>query len=263
MHPTLSIAVKAARRAGAVINRASRDIEGLTISRKSHNDFVTEVDKAAEEAVIGIITSSFPDHAILAEESGLKGSANAEYTWIIDPLDGTMNFIHGFPQYAVSIGLRHKDVITHAVVYDPARNELFTASRGGGAFLNDRRMRVSKRLELSDALLATGFPSRNFDHMNEFMAMFRDLTLKTAGIRRAGAAALDLAWVAAGRLDGFWETGLAPWDIAAGSLLIQEAGGLVGDLNGDATYMETGRIAGGTPRVFAQLLQAIAPHIRA
>ena len=263
MHPTLSIAVKAARRAGAVITRASRDIEGLTVSRKSHNDFVTEVDKAAEEAIIGILAQAFPDHAILAEESGLKGAADAEYTWIIDPLDGTTNFIHGFPQYAVSIGLRHKDLITQAVVYDPERNELFTASRGGGEFLNDRRIRVSKRNELAEALLATGFPSRKFDRMTEFMAIFRELSVKTNGIRRAGAASLDLAWVAAGRLDGFWETGLAPWDIAAGSLLIQEAGGLVSDLNGNATFMETGRIAGGTPRIFAQLLQVIAPHLRA
>ncbi len=263
MHPTLSIAVKAARRAGAVINRASRDLDGLAISRKRHNDFVTEVDKAAELEIIDILTRAFPSHAILAEESGARGEQQSEYTWIIDPLDGTTNFIHGFPQYAVSIALQHKGVLTHAVIYDPTRNELFTASRGGGAFLNDRRIRVSKRLDLKEALLATGFPFRDFSHMEEFMAMFRDLTAKTAGVRRAGAASLDLAWVAAGRLDGFWEIGLAPWDMAAGALLIQEAGGLVGDLRGNAGYLESGRIAGGNPKVFAQLLQVIAPHVRA
>ncbi len=263
MHPTLTIAVKAARRAGAVINRAVRDIDGLTITRKQTNDFVTEVDKAAEIEIIDILKRAFPDHAILAEESGAQGEAKAEYTWVIDPLDGTTNFIHGFPQYAVSIALRHKDQYVHAVVYDPARNELFTASRGGGAFLNDKRIRVSKRAELEDALIGTGFPFRDFSHMDEYMRMFRDMIPKTSGIRRAGAAALDLAWVAAGRLDGFWEIGLAPWDMAAGALMIQEAGGLVGDLSGNAGFIESGRIAAGNPKVFAQMLQVIAPHVKA
>jgi myo-inositol-1(or 4)-monophosphatase len=260
MHPTLGIAVKAARRAGAIINRAARDIEGVTVSKKRHNDFVTEVDKAAEQAIIDILSKAYPDHAILAEESGAQGAPRADYTWIIDPLDGTTNFIHGFPQYAVSIALRHKDIIEQAVVFDPTRNELFTATRGRGAFLDDHRLRVTKRTHLSDALIATGFPFREFQHLDAYIAMFRDLISKVAGIRRPGAAALDLAWVAAGRLDGFWEIGLAPWDMAAGALLIQEAGGLVGDLNGDGKYLDSGNIVGGNPKIFVQLLQALAPY---
>jgi len=263
MHPTLGIAVKAARRAGSIINRAARDLEGLTITRKRHADFVTEVDKAAEQAIIDILLKAYPDHAILAEESGAQGTARAEYTWIIDPLDGTTNFIHGFPQYAVSIALRHKENTEQAVVYDPARNELFTATRGRGAFLDDKRLRVSKRTVMSDALIATGFPFREFQHLDTYLAMFRDLMPKVAGIRRPGAAALDLAWVAAGRLDGFWEMGLAPWDMAGGALLIQEAGGLVGDLRGETGYLDSGNIVGGSPKIFVQLLQALAPYIPA
>ena len=262
MHPTLNIAVKAARRAGSIINRAARDIEGITISRKSQRDFVTEVDKAAEAEIIDILLRAFPEHAVLAEESGARGAPDAEYTWIIDPLDGTTNFIHGFPQYAVSIALRHKDRLTHAVVYDPTKNELFTASRGGGAFLNDRRIRVSKRIAMSEALLGTGFPFSENTHMDEYLRMFRELSKLTCGLRRPGAASLDLAWVAAGRLDGFWEIGLKPWDMAAGALLVMEAGGLVGNLRGDADYLESGRILAGSPKIFAQMLQAIAPHVR-
>jgi myo-inositol-1(or 4)-monophosphatase len=231
MYPMLTTAVKAARRAGAIINRAARDIEMLSITRKRHNDFVTDVDKGAELAIIEVIQRSYPDHAILAEESGSQGES--DYVWIIDPLDGTTNFIHGFPQYAVSIALQHKDQLTQAVIYDPAKNELFTASRGHGAYLNDRRIRVSKRLHMRDALIGTGFPFRELDGLDEYIAMFREVTSKTAGVRRAGAAALDLAYVAAGRLDGFWEIGLSPWDMAAGALLIKEAGGLVGHLVGD------------------------------
>ena len=260
MYPMLTIAVKAARRAGAIITRAARDIDALSITRKRHNDFVTEVDKNAEQAIIEVLQRSYPDHAILAEESGSQGKS--DYTWIIDPLDGTTNFIHGFPQYAVSIALRHKNLLTQAVVYDPAKNELFTASRGHGAFLNDRRIRVSKRAQLRDALIGTGFPFRDFSGLDEYMAMFRQVTSKTAGVRRAGAAALDLAYVAAGRLDGFWETGLSPWDMAAGALLIQEAGGLVGDFDGESDYLQSGRMVAGNPKIFAQLLQMIAPHAR-
>ena len=258
----LNIAVKAARRAGAVINRAARDVELVTVSRKQHNDFVTDTDKAAEAEIIEVLGAAFPDHAILAEESGAGGARNSAFTWIIDPLDGTTNFIHGFPQYAVSIALKHKDQIEQAVVYDPARNELFTATRGSGAFMNDRRIRVSRRTQLQEALLATGFPFRDFGNMDQYMAMFRDLMQKTAGIRRPGAAALDLAWVAAGRLDGFWEMGLKPWDMAAGALLIQEAGGLVGDLDGEAGWLDSGNIASGNPKIFVQLLQALAPHLK-
>ena len=260
MYPMLTTAVKAARRAGSIINRAARDIDALSITRKRHNDFVTEVDKSAEQAIIEVLKRSYPDHAILAEESGSQGAS--EYTWIIDPLDGTTNFIHGFPQYAVSIALRHKSLLTQAVVYDPAKNELFTASRGHGAFLNDRRIRVSKRVHMRDALIGTGFPFRDFTGLDEYISMFREVTSKTAGVRRAGAAALDLAYVAAGRLDGFWETGLSPWDMAAGALLIQEAGGLVADLEGESDYLESGRIVAGSPKIFAQLLQAITLHAK-
>ncbi|MBI4987524.1 MAG: inositol monophosphatase [Rhodocyclales bacterium] len=261
MNPTLSIAIKAARRAGGIINRASRDVEQIKVSAKRDKDFVTEVDKAAEEAIIGVLHEAYPNHAILAEESGASG--DSDYVWIIDPLDGTTNFIHGFPQYAVSIAQAHKGVLQHAVVYDPTRNELFTASKGGGAYLNERRIRVSKRVKLNEVLVGTGFPFRYFEHVDAYLGIFRDMMHKTAGVRRPGAAALDLAWVAAGRIDGFWELGLSPWDMAAGALLITEAGGLVGDLRGEQNFLETGNIVGGNPKVFVQLLQIVAPHLDA
>ena len=264
MHPMLNIAVKAARRAGQIINRASLDVGNLKVDVKRQSDYVTEVDRAAEAAIIEVLRDTYPDHGILAEESGLAGSsASSEYQWIIDPLDGTTNFIHGLPQYAVSIGLAHRGVMTQAVVYDPNRNELFTATRGGGAYLNDKRIRVAKRTRLEDALLGTGFPFRVFTHIDAYMAIFRDVAQRTAGMRRPGAASLDLAWVACGRIDGFWELGLSPWDMAAGTLLITEAGGLVGDLSGEPGYMKTGNIVGGNPKIFAQLVQLIAPHLSA
>ncbi|MDD5176480.1 MAG: inositol monophosphatase family protein [Sterolibacterium sp.] len=259
MHPMLIIAVKAARRAGQVISRASLDISQLKVSTKQQSDYVTEVDKLAEGAIIEMLRENYPNHAILAEESGSSGQS--EFQWIIDPLDGTTNFIHGFPQYAVSIALAHKGVLTHAVIYDTNRNELFTASKGEGAFLNEKRLRVSNRGKLDEALIGTGFPYRSFDHIDAYLAIFRELTQKTAGLRRPGAASLDLAYVAAGRLDGFWEFGLSPWDMAAGALLISEAGGLVGDLNGEPNYLSSGNIVGGNPKVFAQILQVIAPHL--
>jgi len=261
MHPMLNFAVKAARRAGAIINRASDNLDALTVRHKSLNDLVSEVDRAAEDAIIDSLRSVYPDHAILAEESGASGES--EYQWIIDPLDGTTNFLHGFPVYAVSIALAHKGQIQHAVVYDPTRNDLYTASRGSGAYLNDKRLRVSRRDKLIDSLIGTGFPFRASADIDAYTAMFKTLTTKTAGIRRPGAAALDLASVAAGRLDGFWEIGLSPWDMAAGILLITEAGGLVGDLEGESNYMDSGRIVAGNPKIFAQLLQAIEPHIPA
>jgi len=265
MHPMLGIAVRAARRAGAIINRAARDVDLMPVTRKRHNDFVTEVDKAAERAIIEVLQRAYPDHAILAEESGARAgrAGESEHTWIVDPLDGTTNFIHGFPQYAVSIALRHKGVLTQGVIFDPTKNELFTATRGRGAYLNERRIRVSRRAQIADALLGTGFPFRDLQGLEEYLAMFRALTVCTAGIRRAGAASLDLAYVAAGRLDGFWEIGLAPWDMAAGALLILEAGGLVGDLQGESGWLESGRIACGNPKIFVQMLRAIAPHLKA
>jgi myo-inositol-1(or 4)-monophosphatase len=258
-HPFINIAVKAARRAGRIINQAAGNLDVLTVRHKSLNDLVSEVDRASEAAIIQIIHAAYPDHAILAEESGASGAS--EYVWIIDPLDGTTNYLHGFPQYCVSIGVAHRGVLTHGVIFDPTRNDLYTASRGRGAFLNDRRMRVSRRTKLIDALVGTGFPFRMFDHMDAYIAILRELMGKTAGIRRPGAAALDLAAVAAGRYDGFWEIGLSPWDMAAGALMVLEAGGLVGDLQGDEHYLQRGMIIAGNPKIFGQLLQVIAPHL--
>ena len=261
MHPMLNTAVKAARRAGAIINRAAQNLDALTVQNKQDNDYVSEVDRAAEQEIISILLSAYPNHAILAEESGTQGES--EFEWIIDPLDGTTNYLHGFQQYGVSIALAHKGVLTHAVIFDPARNDLFTASKGGGAFLNDRRLRVSKRIYLKEALIGTGFPYRDFTNLDAYMAMFKEMLQKTSGVRRPGAACLDLAYVAAGRLDGFWEFGLNPWDIAAGVLLVQEAGGLVGDFRGEQNYMQSGDVLAGNPKIFSQLLQLIAPHLPA
>jgi myo-inositol-1(or 4)-monophosphatase len=259
MHPMLTTAVKAARKAGSIITRASFDLDRLTVRRKAHNDFVSEVDHAAEEAIIRTLREAYPSHAFLGEESGNSPkAAEAEHLWIIDPLDGTTNFLHGFPQYCVSIALRHKGVLQQAVIFDPNRNELFTATRGAGAFLNDRRISVSGADRLEDALIGTGFPFREFAHFEEYMRMFAQVTRRCAGVRRPGSAALDLAWVAAGRTDGFWEMGLSPWDMAAGALLVREAGGMVGDFEGGETFLESGRVVAGNPKVYPALLQAIA-----
>lgn len=258
MHPLLNIAVKAARRAGSIINRAALDRGGLEVRAKQANDFVTGVDRAAEAAIIEIVRRAHPDHAILAEESGALPSARDEYRWVIDPLDGTTNFIHGFPQYCVAIAVQHRGVTAHAVVYDPSRNELFTASRGRGAYLDDRRIRVSGCVRLGEALIGTGFPFKELSRLDLYLRQLRALMSGTAGVRRAGSAALDLAWVACGRMDGFWELGLSPWDMAAGALLIREAGGLVGDLAGGPDYLERGDIAAATPKIFPHLLAALA-----
>jgi myo-inositol-1(or 4)-monophosphatase len=259
MHPMLNTAVKAARRAANIINRASDNLDALTVRHKSLNDLVSEVDRAAEDAIVNVLKNAYPSHAILAEESGASG--DSEFVWVIDPLDGTTNFLHGFPVYCVSIALMHKGILTHGVVYDPVRNDLFTASRGVGAFLNDRRIRVSKRDKLIDCLIGTGFPFRMFEHTDAYVGMMRDFMTGTAGIRRPGAAALDLANVATGRLDGFWEIGLSPWDMAAGALLVQEAGGLVGDLQGNEGFLDKGCIVAANPKIFPQMLQTIAPHL--
>jgi myo-inositol-1(or 4)-monophosphatase len=257
--PLLNIAVRAARRAGDLIARSVNRLHQIEVKRKERNDFVTEVDMRAEQEIIETIRKSYPDHGFLAEESGKSGKD--EFVWIIDPLDGTTNFVHGFPQFAVSIALQIRGRIEHGVVYDPLRQELFTASRGDGAYLDDRRIRVSKQATLDGALIGTGFPYRsNTQWLDAYLQMFRALTLETAGLRRAGAAALDLAYVAAGRLDGFWEIGLAPWDTAAGALLISEAGGLVGTLKG-TEYLHAGNIVVGTPKVYEQLLTTLAPFV--
>ena len=255
MHPILNIAVRAARRAGSIINRAALDGSQLEVRAKRLNDFVTKIDRAAEDAIIETVRKAYPDHAFLAEESGASGES--EFTWIIDPIDGTTNFIHGFPQYCVSIAVRQRDTLAHAVVYDPVKNELFTATKGRGAFLNERRIRVSKCLKLEGALIGTGFPFREMSRVDPYLKQLKTVLEKTAGVRRAGAAALDLAYVACGRLDGFWELGLSLWDMAAGALLILEAGGLVSDLEGEQTYLECGDICAATPKAFPALLDAL------
>lgn len=265
MHPIVNIAVRAARRAGNLIASAAEQVDRLEITEKASNDFVTQVDVQAEEAIISVVRDAYPDHAILGEESGeIEGKNDGtDYQWVIDPLDGTTNFLHGFPQFAVSIGVRYKGRIEHAVIYDPMRQELFTASRGQGAQLNDRRLRVTSRKNLDGALLGTGFPFKQQQHLDVYLKTFKALFPMTAGIRRPGSAALDLAYVAAGRLDGFWEIGLNPWDIAAGTLLVQEAGGLISDFGGGNDYFETGNVVAGNPKVFKAILQAIRPHLSA
>jgi len=259
MQALLNIAVRAARRAGEVIARAVPRVEGLEITAKSRNDFVTEVDRTAEREIMATIRRSYPRHAFLAEESGATGED--ETVWIIDPLDGTTNFLHGFPTYAVSIACERRGRLEHAVVYDPMRQELFTASRGEGAQLDCKRIRVSRRRGLEGSLIGTGFPFRgNLGDVDAYLAMLKAVMLDTAGVRRPGAAALDLAYVAAGRLDGFWEIGLQAWDTAAGALLIQEAGGRIGTLSG-GDYHRSQNVVAGNPRVYAALLETLAPHV--
>ena len=260
MHPMLNTAIKAARRAAAIINRASFDIDRIKVTEKGPNDFATEVDQAAEQAIMEILTTAYPTHAVLAEESGASSNLHDdnENVWIIDPLDGTTNFIHGFPQYCVSIALQQRGQITQAVIFDPTRNDLFTASKGAGAYLNDRRLRVTKRDRIQDALIGTGFPYRNMQDLEEYIEMFRIMTQKCAGLRRPGAAALDLAYVAAGRLDGFFEKGLKPWDMAAGSLLVTEAGGIVGTFAGESNYLYKDEVIAGAPKIFAQMVASLS-----
>jgi myo-inositol-1(or 4)-monophosphatase len=242
-----------------LIHRAADNLDHLTVTKKSHADYVSEVDRAAERIIIESLLEAYPSHAILAEESGSQGES--EYVWIVDPLDGTTNFLHGVPQYAVSIGLQHNGIMTQAVIYDPTKNDLFTATRGRGAFRNDKRLRVSKRKEMADSLIGTGFPYSNFEHMDAYMDIVRDVMQKSSGVRRAGAASLDLAWTAAGRYDGFFETGLKPWDMAAGVLLITEAGGMVSDLHGSDTFLKSGHLCAGNPEIHQQLLRLISPHL--
>lgn len=261
MHPMLNIAVRAARRAGDIIARSAAHVDGLTVTSKSHNDFVSEVDRRAEQEIIQIIHKAYPHHAILAEESGAQRPGADTHQWIIDPLDGTTNFLHGFPQYAVSIALMVKGQLDQAVVYDPVSQDLYTASRGGGAQLNNRRIRVARRNELEGTLIGTGFPFRQPDLLDPYLATFRAMAPKVADIRRAGSAALDLAYVAAGRLDGFWEFGLSPWDMAAGALLIQEAGGVVSDFGGGQNFLASGNIVGGNIKLHGAILQTIQPAL--
>jgi len=261
MHPLLNIAVRAARRAGEIIVRSLVRLESLEITSKGRNDYVSEIDRSAEREIIDIVRKHYPEHAILAEESGRSGEHDT--VWIIDPLDGTTNFLHGFPVFAVSIAVEQRGRLEIGVVYDPMRQELFTAARGAGAHLENHRMGVRKQRTLEGALLATGFPYRQDEiYADNYFAMLRSLSAQAAGIRRPGSAALDLAYVAAGRVDGFWELGLKPWDTAAGTLLIQEAGGRVGTLDG-AVYQLGANIVAGAPKVYEALILALAPHVPA
>jgi len=260
MHPTINIATRAARSAGNLLLRYFDRVDTLKIDNKGMNDFVTEVDRAAEQVIIEVLRKTYPDHAILAEESGYQ-KGKSEYEWVIDPLDGTTNYLHGFPQFSISIALKHKGVLEQALVYDPMHEEMFTASRGEGAQLNDRRIRVTARKGLEGALLGTGFPYREQAHLDAYMGMFKSFIRETAGIRRPGSAALDLAYVAAGRVDGFWELGLAQWDIAAGALLVKEAGGVISDFGGGERYLESGNVIAGGIKVHNMMRKKIDPHL--
>jgi myo-inositol-1(or 4)-monophosphatase len=261
MHPLLNTAVKAARRAGKVVMRYASQLDRLTVESKGRNDFVSQVDREAEAEIIDVLQRSYPDHAILAEETGRSGES--DYLWIIDPLDGTTNYLHGYSQYAISIGLWHQGRPNQAVVFDPLKNELYTASRGAGAQLNDRRIRVSGVSHMDHALIGTGFPFREMTHLETYINTFRAILPRVSGVRRAGSASLDLAHVACGRLDGFWEFGLSPWDLAGGALLIEEAGGIVSDFCGGQNYLDTGHILAGSPRIHAELGKLIAPQLPA
>jgi myo-inositol-1(or 4)-monophosphatase len=259
MHPMLNIAIRAARNAGDLIQRSSQNLENIHIDQKGRNDYASEVDRLAEHEIIKVIRTAFPDHAILAEESG-EHQGN-DYVWVIDPLDGTTNFLHSFPQYAVSIALKNKNKLELGVIYDPVRDELFTAERGGGAMLNNRKIRVAKHNSMRGALIGTGFPFKKQENLEPYLNMFRAVTQDTAGIRRAGAAALDMAYVACGRLDAYWETGVSEWDIAAGVLLVQEAGGVATDFAFNDKYLQTGNIIAGNPRMHQLMYHTLEPHI--
>lgn len=259
MHPMLNIGVRAARAAGNVIIRNMDRVDTLQIDRKQRNDFVSEVDRHAEAEVISILKKAYPDHAILGEESGRHGPEDSEYLWVVDPLDGTTNFLHGFPHFNVSIALKHKNRTEQAVVYNPVSQELFTATRGQGACLNNKRIRVSRVHQLQGALVGNGFPYREGDDLEFYTKCINTFTKKCAGIRRPGAAALDLAFVAAGRLDGFWISGFSEWDVAAGALLIREAGGLVNDFEGGDQYVANRELVAGNPKIAHAMLQTFKP----
>lgn len=258
MQPLLNIAINAARQAGDIIVRHFDQVDRIKPTAKGNNDYFCEVDVKAEQAIINTIHKAYPQHGILAEESGLH-NPDADTVWIIDPLDGTSNYLHGFPFFSVSIAIKVNGRIEHGVVFDPIRHECFMASRGRGARLNDRRIRVSKQTQLSDSLLGTGLPFRDENLAKRYMPTFEALLGKCAGVRRTGSAALDLAYVASGRLDGFWEFGLKPWDIAAGTLLIQESGGMICDLQGGENYLNHGDVIAATPKVFKSLAQILIP----
>lgn len=261
MHPTITIAMRAALSAGKILLRHFERLDGITVTTKRRNDFVSDVDIQAEQDIIRSLRKIYPDHQILAEESGATAGKNDDCQWLIDPLDGTTNYLHGFPHFAVSIAFKFKGRLESGVIYDPLRQEVFTASRGNGALLNDRRIRVKTNVAMEQALLGTGFPFRYPQHQEAYLAMFANLFNACSEVRRTGSAALDLAYIAAGRLDGFWEIGLSAWDVGAGALLVQEAGGLVSDFGGGHAFLDTGNIVAGNTKVFKGLLQRIRPHL--
>jgi myo-inositol-1(or 4)-monophosphatase len=263
MEPMLNIALRAARKASELIERSLEHLDHIDVEQKGLNDFVSEVDRKAEQEVIYTLKKAFPDHAFLGEESGLSGNPESDYRWIIDPLDGTTNFLHGIPHFSVSLACSFKGQLLHGVVLDPVKREEFTASRGKGAFLNGRRMRVSQRKDLNAALIGTGIPFSGFalEHIEPYLACLREIASQTAGIRRPGSAALDLAYVAAGRYDGFWEMNLKEWDVAAGIILIREAGGMISDFKGGGGYIESGNLVCAAPKVFKPLLQIVGKHM--
>ena len=259
MHGMVNIAVRAARQAGAIALRHLNQLEALEVVEKGRNEFVSKVDQLAEEAIIEVIREYYPEHSILAEEGGQQG--NHEYQWIIDPLDGTTNYLHGFPTFAVSIAVTHNGQLEHGVVYDPLRQEIFTASRGQGAHLDGRRIRVSKRASMKQCLIATGFPYHsNMPLIDDYLGMLKAVIQESAGVRRPGSAALDLCYVAAGRVDGFWEIGLNVWDVAAGALIIREAGGRISDYHGTEKFLDNGNIIAGNPKIYAALSKLLAPY---
>ncbi len=261
MHGMVNIGIRAARRAGDIMLRHWNQLETLRVSDKGRNDFVSEVDVAAEAAIVEVIRDHYPDHSVLAEERGAEGEH--EYQWIIDPLDGTTNYLHGFPVFSVSIAVALRGELQHGIVYDPLRQEIFSATRGEGAQLDGRRIRVSKQTALGQSLIATGFPYRaNVQYLDRYLAMLRDIMIGTAGVRRPGSAALDLCYVAAGRVDGFFELGLSKWDIAAGALMIREAGGRISDFQGGDGYLESGHVVAGNPKIYGALSRTLAPHSR-
>jgi myo-inositol-1(or 4)-monophosphatase len=262
MHALLNVAVMAARNAGNTLVRKLNTPDKLKIEKKGHNDYVSDADLAAERAIITTVQKHYPDHAFLAEESGASG--DSDHVWIIDPLDGTTNFLHGFPVFCVSVAVQVRGRVEHGVVYDPLRQELFTASRGEGAQLDGRRIRTSGQTKLENALIGTGFPFRSqSESLSAYLAMFEKILTNTSGVRRPGAAALDLCYVAAGRLDAFWETGLKAWDLAAGGLIIREAGGIVSGLDGSEDYLDTGHVLCGTPKIYAALARLCSREIKA
>ncbi|EGZ44417.1 inositol monophosphatase family protein [Neisseria wadsworthii] len=262
MNPILNTALKAARKAGSMMTRASNNLSNIKIDSKAFNDFVSDIDRESERILIETLKEAYPHHKITTEETGAHGNAKAEYEWIIDPLDGTTNYLHGHPQYAVSMALLHKGQLQEALVFAPERNDLYMASRGQGALLNDRRIRVSSRIDLNQCLIGTGFPVVDQSMMDDYLNILRAFLERTAGARREGAASLDLCALACGRFDGFFEFNLKPWDVAAGALIAKEAGAIITDMQGEQTWLETGNIVAANPKVLAQMLHIIGTHLK-